>query len=47
MKEAKALLRLAKQLLSEDDGSKVEEIKEIEPQGSRPIKERRQEARKK
>lgn len=34
---------MARSLLS-DDGSKVEEIEEIEPQDSRPVKERRHEA---
>jgi hypothetical protein len=42
-KIAKRLLRLAKVLLAEDGG--VEEIEEIEPQGSKPVKERRHEAR--
>jgi hypothetical protein len=40
---AKRLLKLAKALLAE--GSEVEEMEEIEPQGSKPINERRHEAR--
>jgi hypothetical protein len=41
-KIAKRLLIVAKHLLAE--GSEVEEIEEIEPQGSKPVKERRHEA---
>lgn len=40
---ARELLKLAKELLA-DSGSEVEEVEEIEPQGSTPIKERRKEA---
>jgi hypothetical protein len=41
---AKNLIKLAKALLA-DDGTEVEEVEEIEPQGSKPIKERRHQAK--
>ena len=42
MNVAVELLKVAKEILAE--GTEVEEVEEIEPQGSKPIKERRQEA---
>lgn len=41
---AMRLLRLAREVLA-DDGTEVEEVEEVEPQGSKPIKERRKQAR--
>jgi len=40
---AQALVDLAKALIAEEDGG-VEEVEEIEPQGSKPVKERKKEA---
>jgi hypothetical protein len=42
MREARDILRLARAILADD--TKVEEIEEVEPQGSTPVKERRHEA---
>ena len=45
-KVARQLLKLAKELMAADD-TEVEEVEEVEPQGSKPIRERRHQARRK